>query len=292
MARILAVGIVTLDVIQVVEHYPVEDSETRCLEQRLSRGGNATNTLVVLSQLGHVCAWAGVSVSRPGYELVWADLQRYQIESVGRRVETEGSLPTSHIILNRQNGSRTILHYRDLPEFTAADLQKIGLDNYDWLHFEGRAVPELLKMVGWARQICPNLPISLEVEKPRLGIAQVFPEVDIVLCSRHFAQSQGYEKGPDFLRAMWTQVPEVDWICAWGAEGGYGMSKEGMAVASPAYSPLSVVDTLGAGDTFNAGIIDGYVRGQSLEQALSRACQLAGRKCGQWGLAGLQTHFP
>ncbi|MDH3887852.1 MAG: PfkB family carbohydrate kinase, partial [Gammaproteobacteria bacterium] len=51
--------------------------------------------------------------------------------------------------------------------------------------------------------------------------------------------------------------------------------------------PSRVVDTLGAGDTFNAGIINGYLKALGIDESLARACQLAGNKCGQDGLHGL-----
>ena len=76
MATVLAVGIATVDVINVVASYPVEDDEVRALSHSVRRGGNATNTLVVLSQLGHVCEWAGVWVDEPDAEIVRADLDR------------------------------------------------------------------------------------------------------------------------------------------------------------------------------------------------------------------------
>jgi ketohexokinase len=48
-----------------------------------------------------------------------------------------------------------------------------------------------------------------------------------------------------------------------------------------------VVDTLGAGDTFNAAIIHAKLAGRPLAECLHDACQLAGKKCGQQGLLGL-----
>ena len=51
MSKILGVGIATLDIINRVEHYPGADDEVRALSQVQVRGGNVTNTLVVLAQM-------------------------------------------------------------------------------------------------------------------------------------------------------------------------------------------------------------------------------------------------
>jgi ketohexokinase len=56
---------------------------------------------------------------------------------------------------------------------------------------------------------------------------------------------------------------------------------------APAIPPPEVVDTLGAGDVFNAGIIDALVQNRPFEEVLVEASKLAGRKCGQYGLAHL-----
>lgn len=52
--------------------------------------------------------------------------------------------PTSIVIINTTNGSRTILHHpKDLPEINVQQFSKINLDNYSWIHFE---VYELFKV--------------------------------------------------------------------------------------------------------------------------------------------------
>lgn len=50
------------------------------------------------------------------------------------------------------------------------------------------------------------------------------------------------------------------------------------------------MDTLGAGDTFNAGFVHRMSLGGSVKEALTFACRLAGAKCGMLGYDGLQ-HF-
>lgn len=292
MSSILAIGIATLDIINTVENYPREDTEVRAIRQRICRGGNATNTLVMLSQLGHRCSWGGVCVKSPEGKKILDDLAQFAIDTRACCLLSEGTVPTSYIVLNKRNGSRTIVHYRNLPEFSLADFEKIDLLPFDWIHFEGRNVEETVKMLQRVRSCYPNLPISIEIEKPRVGIETLFGYADILLFSKEFAMSQGYFDAPTFLGAMRQAVfskprfglMDLRLVCAWGKTGGYALGSEGRLLYSPAYQPPQVIDTLGAGDTFNAGIIDSLCRQPNLAVALQHACQLAGAKCGRMGL--------
>ena len=49
------------------------------------------------------------------------------------------------------------------------------------------------------------------------------------------------------------------------------------------------MDTLGAGDGFNAALIDGLLAGVGIEALLARCNTLAGHKCGMMGMDGLVT---
>lgn len=283
MSYILAIGIATIDIINIVTDYPNENAEVRALSQQIHRGGNATNTLVILSQLGHQCSWGGVWVDEPDVQIVLADLARYHIDIQYCYRLTNGKMPTSYITLNQTNGSRTIVHYRDLPEFSAANFQQIDLSNFDWLHFEGRHVTETICMLQRTKQSFPHLPISIEIEKPRPDITQLFAYADVLLFSKNYANSQKFNDPQLFLTKMRQYTPQAQLICAWGEEGGYALDQENRFYYSPALSG-KIVDTLGAGDTFNAGIIHSLCQQQELAQALETACQLAGRKCMQHGL--------
>lgn len=288
MATILGIGIATLDIINIVDGYPEEDTEVRAIKQRVCRGGNATNTLVVLSQLGHRCTWGGVWVDEPDGQYILKDLAKYAISTRHCRIESQGKVPTSYILLNQRTGSRTIVHYRDLPEFNFVDFHKIDFSSFDWLHFEGRNVAETVRMLKYIKEVYPTLPISLEVEKPRPHIEQLFTLVDVLLFSKAFAQHCiSTDDATSFLQTMRHQAPDAHLICAWGVKGGYALEKNGTLLHSPAYPPPQVVDTLGAGDTFNAGIIDSLCCQQDLATALNYACRLAGKKCGQVGFQGL-----
>jgi len=284
MPRVLGIGIATLDVINTVEAYPAEDAEVRALRQEQRRGGNCTNTLVVLSQLGHRCAWGGVLADEPDGRHIRGDLERHGIDLGAVRNLDHGKVPTSYITLNRHNGSRTIVHYRDLPEYGLEDFAHIELHDYDWLHFEGRNVAETRRMMERAKTLVPNTPLSVEIEKPRPDIERLFAHADVLLFSRHYVRSRSDSDPQRFLSAIAREDHSAVRLLAWGEKGAYGMDRDGRQFHSPAYPPPQLIDTIGAGDTFNAGIIDALLGGCSLEAALERACRLAGHKCGQTGL--------
>ncbi len=287
MASILGVGIATLDIVNTVDRYPVEDTEVRAIVQRRSRGGNATNSLVVLSQLGHRCSWAGLVVDGADGQFVLDDLAGHGVDTRLCRSQPGGGLPTSYVTLSRETGTRTIVHYRDLPEYDFASFAHIDINVFDWIHFEGRHVGDTRRMLERARELVPTVQRSVEIEKPRDGIDSLFGLAHVLLFSRGYALALGYEDGPGFLRDMRPLAPGATLVCAWGEVGAHALSRDGEAFSSPAFPPPRLVDTIGAGDVFNAAIVHGLVTGQSLAATLAAAGRLAGKKCGQEGLKGL-----
>lgn len=287
MARILGIGSATLDIINEVEHYPAEDDEVRALHQQVRRGGNASNTLVVLSQLGHHCRWGGVLVDEPDGQRIAADLRANGVELTACRWHRTGKVPTSYITLSRANGSRTIVHHRELPEYASADFARQTLTGLDWVHFEARAIPELERMLDRLRTEQPALPCSLEVEKPRPGVEGLFGIPDVLLFSRVYARSRGFEEPAPCLDWARTQAPQARLFLGWGAAGAWAVEPGGDVQHAPAEPPPRLVETLGAGDVFNAAVIDALACRRGMREALAQAVRLAGRKCGQHGFEGL-----
>lgn len=287
MARILAIGIATLDIINLVDEYPPEDAEIRALEQETRRGGNATNTLVVLSQLGHQCNWAGTLADEPDARLIRTDLARHTIDISAVELLPRGKVPTSYITLSQRTGSRTIVHYRNLPEYSFEHFRAIDLSRFDWVHFEGRNVEVTQRMLQRLKKLHPELPCSLEIEKPRPGIEQLLPYPDLLLFSRAYARSSGFQRAEGLFQHVRPQAPHAQLVCGWGDGGAYARDRDERNYHTPAFPPQRLVDTLAAGDVFNAGIIHGLVRKRTLELTLIEAARLAGRKCGQQGIDGL-----
>ncbi len=286
MANILCTGIATVDIINELEQYPAEDDEVRILSQVKCRGGNAANTAVMLSQLGHQCHWAGTVVDPltgdNDCRIILDDLQRHNINVQYSQFLAQGKVPTSYISLSRQTGSRTISHYRDLPEYPFSAFKQIPLEHFDWLHFEGRNIQQTLKMMTFCRKKTRKIPISLEIEKPRETIETLIPYADVIFFSRQYALMNAYKDPRSFCIDISQSYPEQLIFCAWGEAGA------GAALQQQLYwqdgIKIKAIDTLGAGDIFNAGIIHQQIKQQSIQHSLQYACQTAAEKCTKKGL--------
>ncbi|XP_048660631.1 ketohexokinase isoform X3 [Marmota marmota marmota] len=319
--QILCVGLVVLDIINVVDKYPEEDTDSRCLSQRWQRGGNASNSCTVLSLLGAPCAFMGSLASGPVAEVpsgpalqspkplpnctspgllhpgsfVLDDLRRYSVDLRYTVFQTLGSIPISTVIINETSGSRTILHaYRNLPDVSAKDFEKVDLTRFKWIHIEGRNVSEQVKMLQRIEQHNARQPpeqkirVSVEIEKPREELFQLFGYGELVFVSKDVAKHLGFQSAVEALRGLYGRVRKgATLVCAWAEEGADALGPDGQLLHSDAFPPPRVVDTLGAGDTFNASVIFSLSQGKSMQEALRFGCQVAGKKCGLQGFDGI-----
>ncbi len=210
--------------------------------------------------------------------------------------------PNSYIILNSQCGSRTILHTNlGLPELQLKDFQVINICDYSWMHFEGRPnVEEIRKMMQKVHDFCKldkeNKPLkmSLEIEKLNRNYEPLLPLADVIFVSKEYALSQGFQDMTSLVSGFHREKldDKAVLICAWGDKGAAGKDANGDIVQVSAFPPSNgVIDTIGAGDTFNATVVACLSQGKTLKAALEIGCKVAGAKVGQRGFKGLKDVY-
>uniref|UniRef100_A0A8L2QMK2 Ketohexokinase n=1 Tax=Rattus norvegicus TaxID=10116 RepID=A0A8L2QMK2_RAT len=267
----------------------------RCLSQRWQRGGNASNSCTVLSLLGARCAFMGSLAHGHVADFLVADFRRRGVDVSQVAWQSQGDTPCSCCIVNNSNGSRTIILYdTNLPDVSAKDFEKVDLTRFKWIHIEGRNASEQVKMLQRIEQYNATQPlqqkvrVSVEIEKPREELFQLFGYGEVVFVSKDVAKHLGFRSAGEALKGLYSRVKKgATLICAWAEEGADALGPDGQLLHSDAFPPPRVVDTLGAGDTFNASVIFSLSKGNSMQEALRFGCQVAGKKCGLQGFDGI-----
>lgn len=132
--------------------------------------------------------------------------------------------------------------------------------------------PDVPRLFSEARQ--HGLTTSLDTnydptERWDGGLRQVLPLVDVFLPNEAELCAIGGSPDPDAaLAALAQQVPIV--AAKLGSYG--GVARRGSTIAHAPALPVAVVDTTGAGDTFDAGFIYGFLHGWELAATLRLAC--------------------
>nr|XP_034175415.1 ketohexokinase-like [Osmia lignaria] len=273
--KILCVGLTCIDMIQTCWQYPAEDSEQGSLDYRWQRGGNTSNSCTVLSQLGSVCEFFGNLSAEEHLSFLQNDMRKHNIDFSHCPIVENNGCPTSIVILSLSSGSRTILHHnQNLPELTLKNFEQLHLEDYNWIHFEGRNLNEVLSMMQCVENYnnmlnysqdsnnkeagISQIPItiSVELECPKQELLDLLPYVDVAFISKDFARSRGYDNMSETLKNISEDAKSgATLICAWGDRGAMARTPDNIIVQSPAFPPQKVVDTLGAGDTFNAAVL-------------------------------------
>lgn len=282
---VMGVGVATLDIVSEVGEYPAEDSEVRADGQRFSTGGNAANTLRVLASLGHACRLGAVLVEDLAGTYIRKALLEAGISLAHCATQTSGRSPVSTILVGRSRASRSIVHFRDVREYGFDDFvrEQPGHD-IGWMHFEGRNPAETVRMIGHVRVQLPGVRCSVEIEKQRPGLDALYGYPDVLMFSRNYVRSCGCRSAGEWLSDLAIQLPDQTLVCAWGEQGAWAWDSRSGLLNSPAAAPGEVVDTLGAGDVFNAGIIHTLSGGGELSEAIATGCAMAGASCGHRGL--------
>src|SRR3569832_1290685 len=118
-----------------------------------------------------------------------------------------------------------------------ATLDIIDRGACDWLLFVGRYIDETARLLALARRTQPQIPRSVEIEKPRAELERLFEDAALLLFSRAYVHARGGDEPAAFLRDVRLLAPHTDLVLAWGEAGTLAQGSDGGLVQRP-FSPL------------------------------------------------------
>ena len=192
----------------------------------------------------------------------------------------EGGVATGVTVLLPHGGERHILTYMGaMATLTGADVNEEFLQSSRHLHLSSLFlqtglrphVPELLRRAR-AAGITTSLDTNDDPDDQWEGVSDLLPLVDMLLPNDAEAcRMTGCANVERAAEALAAKVPLVAMKC--GADG--ALLAHGGTLRRVPGVRVTPVDTIGAGDSFNAGFLAAYLRGHDPE-----TCGEAGTVCG------------
>ena len=272
----------------------------------LSAGG-PMNSAVALGKLGGDTHFLG-RISRDAFG---RQLRQHILEAnVKLDLATESSQATSIAVvsLDELGVASYTFHFHDTANFgwQIDDLPELSSD--DWLHIASLSCivsPGAEVLLDWMRDVRAGVSYDINVRPTvitdpdaywskvqpwlravgrRGGIVKASDE-DIKFLAEAAGSGAAQDAGdPVELAGLWVEQYGLGLaVITLGPGGGVAIEPGGNITRVPGF-PTKVVDTVGAGDTFMAGFLDGWVKLElSLEASLERGAAAASIVCARRG---------
>lgn len=250
-------------------------------------GGAESNVAVGVVRMGHSAGW----ISRVGKdEFGRRILQTFRGEGVDVSCVDVDSVRPTGIFFRESvgNGEYRNMYYRKGSAFSAISPEEINAEyirSAKYLMVSGvtlavnsnaaaaaRKAMEIAKEAGVRICFDPNLRLKMwSAEEARRAMEPLWPMVDIALPGVEEGQLLFGLNEPDSIAAHLQKTYGVETVIVKvGAEGAIGY-RAGERVVSPGFRAPRVVDAFGAGDSFCAGVLAGFLEGRDLAETLRLA---------------------
>lgn len=279
---VVGVGLNATDTLIPVPHFPESGSKVEIRSAEALLGGQVASAMAACQQWGLRTRYVGKIGDDAFGEMHRAEFARLRVEA--HLFTAPGCCSQQAFILVDPRGERTVLWKRDPRIILLRDeLQRAWIMNARMLHLDGHDTEAATQAGQWARQA--GVPVVADLDDLYEGYEKLLPYIDFLITSRDIPERLTNEKD------LHKSLPEVAkrYRCklaaaTLGADGVLAWNGERFAYA-PAYR-VEAVDTTGAGDTFHAGFIYGFLQGWRLQQQLEFACAAAALNCAAIGARG------
>jgi len=253
-------------------------------------GGTETNTCSSLAGLGRRCGWLSALPQHDLGDYVLSELRRANIDTEAV-VRTEGRVGIYFVEFANTPRPINVVYDRADSAVTKLRPQDIDWDyllNTRVLHLTG-ITPALsescyaLTLEAAQKAQAKGVTVSFDVnyrsklwspQEAKNGLETLLQHVDLLICGQGDAETVfGFTgSSEEVLKKLHTLSPAKNIILTRSSEGAATFIEGEMLEVEA--RPADVVDRIGAGDAFTAGVIDG-VLDSDLEQGLRRGALLS-----------------
>ena len=274
--RIAVVGTCSLDYVLNIDEFPSEDHKYMCDLAKARCGGVAANVAVNLALLGvpvDLVSWVG----RGHMGRIISNHVKRQGVSIDGLTTSEEDTPQVFILASRQSGTRTAFMTRHKCPASLTEAQEECITNSSVVYYDGSWPDVSQSILRLCRSTGTRVFVNYELPSPS-GIE--------IFLSAHFAvaSEQAVCEGKV---ANWTDLesrlaniwqPNHHYIGVTLGKRG-SLFFDGTCFLRTATPSVNELDTTGAGDAYQAGLLLALLRGWDLQFSIRFAASLGALKC-------------
>lgn len=273
--RGLFVGLVTLDLIYLVDRPPLANQKLVASDYMVSAGGPATNAAVTFSHLSNEAIVLGSLGTHPMTQLILTDLQQHGVTLEDLHPLRTEPPPVSSIMVTENTGDRAVVSINAV-KTPAIVNSPVTLQDAAVVLIDGHQMEVGRTIAMQARS--QGIPIVIDGGSWKPGFETVLPLADYVLCSANFQppNCRSAEDVATYLLAL--GIPHIAIT-----QGQQPIRYWTVTQAGQIDVPIvNVVDTLGAGDIFHGAFCHAILR-EDFRDALTIAASIAAQSCQHFG---------
>jgi sugar/nucleoside kinase (ribokinase family) len=287
VARALACGLATVDVVHLVDGVPGPDEKVVALSTEVSAGGPALNAALTASLLGvgtRLVSAVGVGPFAAVVAREYASCGVALTDVAPPGFEP----PLSSVLVTRGSGERAVVSRNAVGASGYADhsVKRVEewLDGVTAVLVDGHHLPVARAVAEEARR--REVPVLLDGGSWKPGLESLLPHVDVAVVSRDFTVPGAGGRHGDGLSALLHLGPW--WVARTDGPRPVLWARADDSAGEVAVPDVEVVDTLGAGDVLHGALLAALAREGTadLPGALGWAVEVAARSVTAAGARG------
>ena len=273
---VIVIGELNVDLIlNRITQFPEIGKEILADNMNLTLGSSSAIFASNLSTLGSKVAFVG-KIGHDGFASVVLNSLNSKGVDTSHIIQSETLNTGATIILNYDQDRAMVTYPGAMEDLNKGDIDFDFLSKAKHLHFSSvflqpgikSSLPQIFqkaKTLGLTTSLDPQWDPS---EKWDVNLDELLPMLDLFMPNMaefmFITRANSFEKGIELIEKI---APQITLIIKDGTNGVYCW-KSGKIIHQPAFLNSKVVDCIGAGDSFNAGLIHAFKQGQSLEKCL------------------------
>ena len=205
---VVGIGGVTVDHLNVVDHFPEKDEKVVPEWSSIQGGGQAATAIACLARLGAKTSFIGTVGKGALGECAINTLKDEGVDTSCIVVQEDKAPALSSIIIEEKVGSRTIIADRgDLEELALCDDMYNKIKNAKMIHSDAHFPEQNLELVKFARENGVKVCVDAEPHTP--NSEEFVHHADLLIVSRRFVEEKFHHDYEKALKDLVVMEPKI-----------------------------------------------------------------------------------